>query len=378
VTPPTVLHVLEALGGGTARHLLDIVRYTPGVQHEVAVPRRRVGWLSDESAVSELQLAGAVVHVVEMRRTPAHPRNLGALARLAALIRERRPAVVHGHSSVGGALARVAASPFRVPRVYTPNGIATSERAVRLERWLGRLTDRLVAVSESEAELALRLGLVPDGRLVVVPNGVNPDEPLGAPSFDIRARLGLSPDTPLVGCLARLVPQKAPEVFVTACAQAGDRLPGVHFVLFGNGGVLADVVAAEIARSGLGNRFHDLRDPEMPVSLLSQLDIIVSTSRFEGAPYTPLDAIRAGTVLVLSDVVGNRDVVEDRVSGLLVPVDDPGATADAIVRLIREPGLRGSLAAAAGQRMRSRFDVRVSGFALRDVYLGLLSGPGPP
>jgi glycosyltransferase involved in cell wall biosynthesis len=378
VGSPTVLHVLEALGGGTARHLIDAVRYTPGVKHEVAIPRRRVGWLSDDSAFSELQRLGAAVHAVEMRRAPAHPRNVAALGRLGALIRERRPEVVHGHSSVGGALARIAASPLRVPRVYTPNGLATSTRALRLERWLGRFTDRFVAVSESEAALALKLGLVPAQRIVVIPNGLNPDEPIASPSFDVRGRLGLPAETPLVGCLARLVPQKAPDVFVAACAQVGDRLPDTHFVLFGNGGVLAGVVETRIARSGMGDRFHDMRDADQPASLLSQLNVLVALSRFEGAPYTPLDAIQAGTALVLTDVVGNRDVVEDGVSGLLVPVDDPNAAADAIVRLVRDPALRGSLAAAARSRLRSRFDVRVSGLALRDLYLGLLSGPKPP
>src|SRR5258708_17322779 len=208
---PIVLHVLEALGGGTARHLLDTVRHTPDVRHEVAVPRRRVGWLSDDSAFVELERAGAVVHAVEMRRAPWHPRNVSALARLAALMRERRPALVHGHSSLGGALARTAAWPLGVPRIYTPNGIATAARAVLLERSLGRITDRLVAVSESEAALVRRLRLVPDERLVVVPNGVNPDDPLGAPSFDVRERLGLPADTPLVGCVGRPVAQKAPD-----------------------------------------------------------------------------------------------------------------------------------------------------------------------
>src|SRR4051794_17615330 len=132
-----VLHVLEALEGGTARHVVDVVRHTTEVDQEVAIPRRRTGWVTDEQAVGDLEDAGAVVHFVDMRRTPFDRHNAVAVAALRRVIRRRRPAIVHGHSSVGGALARVAAWRAPVVRLYTPNGIATSPMALRVERLLG-------------------------------------------------------------------------------------------------------------------------------------------------------------------------------------------------------------------------------------------------
>jgi hypothetical protein len=81
-----VLHVLEALGGGTSRHVVDVVRHTPDVVHEVAIPKRRVGWVTDETAAEEMTAAGARIYRVEMRRSPASGRNAAALASLRWLI----------------------------------------------------------------------------------------------------------------------------------------------------------------------------------------------------------------------------------------------------------------------------------------------------
>jgi glycosyltransferase involved in cell wall biosynthesis len=313
------------------------------------------------------------VHFVEMRRSPIDHHNLGAAARLRRLIAGRRPSIVHGHSSVGGALARIAAWRASVPRLYTPNGLATSPAAVRVERLLGRRTDRLIAVSESEAELAVRLRLVPRPRIAVIPNGVEPEAPSEG-AADLRALLGIPPSAVLVGSVARLVPQKAPEVFVRACAAIGRRLPAVHFLLVG-AGPLQRLVDDEVGRAALEDRWHQI--PVLPDAgaVLGQLDVFVLLSRFEGCPYTPLEAMRAATPVVVSRVVGNRDIVEDGASGLVVPVDDAAAAAEAVVRILTDRALATALAAGGRQRVASRFDVRSMGLTLRDLYRQVACAP---
>ncbi len=91
---------------------------------------------------------------------------------------------------------------------------------------------------------------------------------------------------------------------------------------------------------------------------MAQLDVFALPSRYEAGPYAPLEAMRAGTPVVLSDVVGNRDTVVDGESGLLVPPDDPEALAAAVSRVLEEPELGAGLAAAARDRLEAEFDVR--------------------
>ena len=371
---PRVLHVLEALGGGTSRHVVDVVRHTPGVVHEVAIPKRRVGWVTDETAADEMMAAGARLHRIEMRRSPTNGRNAAAFAALRRLITTIQPDIVHGHSSVGGALARLAAWDLPIPSVYTPNGLATSTPIVLAERLLARRTRRFVAVSASEGDLAVRLGIVPADRLAIIPNGIDPTTPPPA-APDLRSRLGLEPGVPLIGSVARLVPQKAPLDFVKACAGVAKEATGAHFLLIGSG-PLESAVDKEIQRLGLTRRFHKLAVLPEAAAALGDLEVLVSTSKFEGGPYAPIEAMRVGTPVVLSDVVGNRDAVEHGTSGLLVPEGDVDGFAMAILRLLRDDDLRARLGSAGRDRVDSRFDVAAMGSALTGMYHELVNGRG--
>jgi glycosyltransferase involved in cell wall biosynthesis len=337
-----VLHVLEAVRGGTSRHVLDVVRHTEGVVHHVALPMSErsasaSGAEFDEATVDKLPEAGAVVHDVDMRRSPFHPANAAAVKRLRTLATQVDAALLHGHSAIGGSLARLAA--FRkLPVIYTPNGLPQGRASLAAERLLGRMTTRMVAVSESEAEMAVQLGLAEAKQVVVVRNGIDlPEEPGDTP--DLRALAGIPQGAPLTGTVARLVPQKAPLFFVEICAEVARLKPDAHFVLIGMGPLQAAVDAA-VAEAGLGGRWHQIRRLPDAGRVLGQLDVFVLASAFEGGPYTPLEAMRAGTPVVLSDVVGNRDVVERGVSGLLAPFGDAPATASHVVCLLAQRTLR--------------------------------------
>ena len=360
-----VLHVLEAIEGGTSRHLVDVVTHAKGTEHIVAVPARRIGGATDETALPLLRASGADVRLLPMRRTPWSPANVVAVARVRRLIRSVHPDVVHGHSSIGGLLARLAATGTGRPAVYTPNGITPVRAGVLVERAMRRRTGVLVAVSPSEAELAVRLRIIGRPDVVVIRNGVELDPPL--PPLDLRTHLGLTPGTTLVGTIARLVPQKAPEDFVSACQIVSETVPEVRFVMIGSGKLEADVDAA-VARAGLRDRFY--RIPTLPgaAGVLGQLDVFALSSRFEGAPYAPLEAMRAGTPVVLTAVVGSRDTVEDGVSGLIVPPGDPRALADAIAALLIDPDRRQRLGEAGRNRVAEHFDVRIMGASLDVLY----------
>jgi len=361
-----VMHVLEALEGGTSRHLVDVVTHTHAADHDVVIPPRRVGGMTDERAASALRSTGATVHILDMRRTPWAPANGAALRSLARLIRQRRPDVVHGHSSIGGLLTRLPAVTAGRPLVYTPNGLTTVPAGLVAERVLGGRTDRWVAVSESEGALALEHRLVPPSRLVIIQNGVDLAAPT-EPSVDLRSQLGLPPATPLVGTISRLVDQKAPTDFVAACAEVARRRSDVAFLLIG-GGPLQGAVDAAVEEHDLRSRFHQIGSLPGAGSALGQLDVFALASRFEGGPYAPLEAMRAGTAVVLTDVVGNRDVVEHETSGLLVPFADPEALGTAVVSLLEDGARRARLAEAGRRRLAERFDVRTMGSRLDDLY----------
>jgi glycosyltransferase involved in cell wall biosynthesis len=353
------------------------VSSTPGVEHHVALAQHegvagRSGALADTTAAGRLQAAGATLHVVDMRRNPLHPTNAVAVGAVGRVISEVRPGVLHGHSSVGGAVARLAARGAGLPCVYTPNGLMTSVPAVAFERGLGRLTARFVAVSPTEAARVVALKLVPEARVAVIPNGIELEAPPARDGDwdDLRGRLGLPPGTPLVATVARVAAQKAPEQFVRACAAVARRRPGVHFLLVGLG-PQQKLVDRTVAAARLAGRFHQIRHVPNAAVLMAQFDAFVLLSRYEGGPYVPLEAMRAGVPVVLSDVVGNHDTVDQGVTGFLVPFGDAGAAATAVVRLLDDDDLRASVIAGATARLRQEFDVRLMGERLAALYAEL-------
>ena len=363
-----VLHVLEAFAGGTERHLLDLIGHVDGVEHLVAAPPTHLGKTTKEAA-DRARALGARVEIIPMRRSPGPHHAVAGIGSLHALIRRSRPDIVHGHSSIGGSVARLGARGTGVPVLYTPNGLARMRWALGVERALAPLTDWLIAVSESEREFALRHRLAAPERSCTIPNGidVDPPEPLDPP---LRERLGLPPEVPLVGCLGRLTWQKAPEVFVSACEIVVRQRADAHFVLIGSGPE-ADGVRRCLDRGHLDGRFHWLPELADAAAAFGELDLYVLPSRFEGGPYTPLEAMRAGTPMILTDVAGNRDTVEDGVSGKLVPVEDHRSLGAAIIELLDDPQQRAVFAAAASERLRTDFDARVMGARTAEVYASL-------
>ena len=361
-----VVHVLEAFETGCARHLLDRVERAE-VDHVVVVPPRRVGGHTDPRAVQRLRAAGAAVHLVEMRRSPSSSTNVTAVRAVGRLVSTSGADVVHGHSSIGGVVARLAAFATGRRAVYTPNGLAPGSLAQGVERLLGRITAVVVAVSPSEQAEVLRRRLVPPNRVAVIPNGIDPAVP-PRPARSLRDIVGVPDGAPLVGSVGRLVDQKAPLDLVRSWAEVSVRVPRARFVLVGDGPLAGavDALATSVGLDGRYTRLPVLADAD---AHLADLTVFTLASRFEGSPYVVLEAMRAGVPVVATRVTGTRDLLGGG-AGILVPAGDAKVLADATVAALREPP-----ATAVGRRLvQERYDVADLGRAYTRLYYGLVPG----
>lgn len=242
---------------------------------------------------------------------------------------------------------------------------------MKVERTLNRLTSATVAVSESEAELLRSRRVVRSGKLYTIPNGIDP-VPQGHEPGRLRRQFGIAPDAPLIGTIGRLVEQKAPLDFVAACQIVHERHPDAQFMQIGDG-PLADAVTRAATNLIDDGVFHQISYLPDASTFLGDLDVFLLNSLFEGGPYAPLEAMREGVPVVLTDVVGSRDVVEHGVTGYLVPFADVRAAADAVSALLKAPERRRQFAAEATRRLNDQFNVRRMGEAHRAMYEQLLS-----
>jgi glycosyltransferase involved in cell wall biosynthesis len=378
----TVLHVMEATIGGTKRHLLELAGGLRAVGWgvEVACPRVRDEALDDVSFWDDLQAAGIPSHAVAMSRRPLAGANGAALVRLAALIRRRRYAVVHAHSSIAGALARPAAllSGRRPRLVYTPHGFAfltpgAARRAAFLavERALGRVTDRLIALTPTEAATAAESGIVPPRRIVTIPNGVvSAQIPRRERALEVRRREGWE-GAPVVGTLARMTPQKRPDVWLRTAARIAQARPDVRFAWIW-GGEQEQAVRAQARELGLEDRVRFLGYRPDARELIAAFDVFLLTSAFEGLPYSLIEAMAAGVPVVATDVVGTRDVVRPGETGLLAPAGDAPALATHVLHLLAAPAQAHRLAAAGRADVLARYSVAEMVRRTAELYRSLL------
>lgn len=362
-----VLHVVEAIDGGVKRHLMSILDSLDRERFEleVAGPALRPETGEGATFVADLAARRVPFHPIAMRRSISPRRDLAALVKLCALIRRRRYDVVHGHSSKGGFLGRVAGRLTGRPTLYTPNALYFLRHPPgrrrgwyrALERFAGQLTTRFVAVSESEAGVAVREKLVRAEKVVVIPNGIEPESlTWGAETrARVRAELDIPHDAVVIGCAARLTSQKDPASLIRTVREVIRHAKQQVYLVWVGDGELAGEVLGLVRAVGIEQRCRLLGYRRDVHEVMSAFDVFALTSHYEGLPYAVLEAMALGLPVVATDVVGTRDIVVDGLNGFLEPSGDQAALASAMLRLVDDATLRMELGARGRQLVTDRF-----------------------
>lgn len=380
---PRVMMVMEATIGGTKRHLheLSVGLHARGWHVEVACPRVRAEAHGDTSFWDDLSVAGIPLRPLPMERKVASRVNVEAIGTLARMIREASPRidVVHAHSAIGGAVARLAVLVAglwgrRPAVVYTPHGFAFLDGSparrrgfLAVERILGLTTDRVIGVSPTEAEVAWRRRVVPRERAVAIPNGIDPTTmPTSADGVRARAEEGWD-TSPVVMTVARMTPQKDPSTWLRVAARIAASRSDVRFVWVW-GGETAQEVRDEAHRLGIADRVDFVGYRPDARRLVAGANVFLLTSRFEGLPYSLIEALAVGVPVVATDVTGTRDVVRHGVTGLLSPAGDVEGLASHVLSMLRDPKRAAALATAGREDVVQRFSMDTMVEATARVY----------
>lgn len=300
---------------------------------------------------------------IERSMNPAAAlRSAGALTRL---MREEGFDLVHVHTPVASLIGRLAAWRAGVPVVaYTAHGFYFHERMARWRRsvfvaleWIaGRTTNLLMTQSEEDAAVARRARLA-RGTIAAIGNGVDPAR-FHPRDTAHRGALRRSLDTPedavVILMVGRLVAEKGyPELFA-AMKQvdavlwvAGARLASDH---------AAPVDAALAADPQLAHRVRLLGERDDVPGLMAAADLFTLPSHREGMPRSIIEAMMTGLPVVATDIRGSREEVVPGETGLLVPVADAAALADALRALAEDPAARAAMGAAGRRRALELYD----------------------
>ena len=337
------------------------------------------------------------VHVDDLVRPIAPLRDVRAWWRIYRTLRRWQPDIVHTHMAKAGTLGRLAALAYNRTRaagrrarlVHTYHGHvfegyfgSPSTRVfVLIERWIGRRTDALIAISPQIArDLVHTYRIARDAQLRLIPLGFNLDRLLALSVADrgrAKASLELADDTIAVTTVGRLTAIKQHTLFLDMATRLATASPRFVFLIVGDG-ELRPALEARARELGLAGRVRFLGWRGDLDTVYGASDIFVLTSRNEGTPVALIEAMAAGVASVSTDVGGVRDVVTGPDLGSLVPFGDADTLARAVLALADAPARRSEIGRAARTSVRDRFHATRLVADIRSLYSELVGAAAVP
>ena len=353
-----ILHVAQA-AGGVDRYIRMLLKYLDKEKFE------NILVCSQDFHEEDYRDLVDSFEQVEMTRAIGSS-DLKAIKEVRALIKKYNPDIVYAHASKAGAITRVADIGLKNHCIYNPHGWAFNMRCsakkkamyTAIEKIAAPFCDKIICISDAEKQSALDKKICKEDKLQVIFNGVDieayENEVHGAVK---RKDLNIPEDAFVVGMVGRISPQKAPDVFVKMAKHVKDEVPNAHFIIVGNGNQ-EDEIRKYAEDNDFSNSLHITGWVDNPMSYVELFDVACLLSRWEGFGLALPEYMMAGKPIVASRVDAIPNIIRNGENGLLVEVDDDIGTSKAVLRILREDGLRKKIVAQGLEDVHNRFNAR--------------------
>lgn len=366
-----VLHIRSSnFFGGPERQILGHALAVARLGQEVIIGRLTSRGESGDF-IERVSEHGVAVTCLDMP-SAYDPR---AIRKLRRWVNSMKPDLVCTHDYRSSILAALSGVKRDLPWIAFSRGLTREGMKVGAWQWLEqklvRHADLIVAVSAGQAQV-LRSHGIPSERIAVVHNAAMlPATGNPASDVDLRREFGFPADSTIVVAAGRFSEEKGQRDLIAAAKVALARELGLRFVLLGEGALLSDCrqltehlgIAGELKLPGFRRNIGDY---------LHQADIVVNPSLSEGLPNVVLEAMAHGKPVLATSVGGVPELIEDGMSGLLVPASDPGRLADGIQRLALDRDLQRRLGTAGLERVARHFTFEGQAEQLLSVYSSVL------
>ncbi len=363
--------------GGGERVFAQIINRLPVKKYKIIV-----ACLPEGAFIEKIMGSGAQIRPVDMRNRS----NPGVIFQLVGLMKNERIDIVHSQGARADFFARMAAKLASAPIVISTVPMPVEGFDVNpirkfiykvFNRFSESFVDRFMVVSDALEKMMIEKRRIGPNRVVKIYNGIEKDDfciaedELVCRRTGFRKKSGLGEDIPVIGVIGRLVWQKGFKYFIGAIPEVLKEFKEASFLLVGKGDLKDELMVKskklEIEDKTIFTGFmSDIRD------VLASIDILVIPSLREGLPIVLLEAMAMKKPIVATNIEGIMEVLENGVSGLLVPPGDTKALADAIIDMLTHKDKALQMGLTARKVVTERFGVDTMVQKVEEVYEDLL------
>ncbi len=354
-----VIHIITSLNfGGAERMLLDLTRGLKEEGYDVSVATVVGGGLM----VGDFSEAGVEVKIFRKRGKI----GLGVIWQICRYLRRERPAIVHTHLFGGDTWGRIAAILARVPVIIsTEHNTNTDEGGMKrfVKKFLSFFTKKIVAVSGAVKDYSVSVDHIKIKKIEVIQNGIDVSQFANIPEKKFNS-------PPVIGVIGRLEPQKGHEYLFEALNLI-KTIPWVLWVV-GDGSLKNDLerLAKDLS---LRERIIFLGARRNIPEILSQTDIFVLPSLWEGLGLALLEAAAAGKPVVASRVGGVLEIIEDGKNGILVEAKNVKSLAEGLEHVLLGENEAHEMGRAAREAVVEKFSAGKMVELYKKLYKNIFS-----
>lgn len=359
-----VLHVAEC-AGGVERYLCSFLRYSSCENILI------LSQLYEKSRVSEFVDKIEIMHM-------KHGIGLCAIKEAFELrkkVKKYKPDIVYAHSSIAGAITRMACLGLNVKVVYNPHGWSFNMESrkkvffILLEKLMSHFCDAIICISEAEMVSAMNKKICNKNKLHVIYNGIDIE------SYTTEcAEMNIPEKAFVVGMVGRICRQKAPDIFVKMAGKVNEKVDNVYFVIVGDvlEGMAEEREEIEDLARNLKINLIITGWVDNPLAYMNRFDVGCLLSRWEGFGLAIPEYMLAGIPVVATNVDAIPYLIKDNETGMLVEKDDWETAAQKVLDLKHDETLRNKIIANGNRTVRERFDAKRVSKECENLFHSLL------
>lgn len=324
-------------------------------------------------------LTVAKSYKIEIQREVSLFKDVKAVFQLIKILKNEKPDLVHAHSAKGGLIARLASKFYKTKVLHTPQAYSYLSKPKGIqqsiflfaERFLKHFNSTLLASSTSEKNRGLHEVGYKENCALLFNNAI---PPIATSAYNQFVN---SLPKNFIATVGRPSFQKNIESMLEVIKLVKLKIPEVQLVLMGVGHYSPNLNSVKnlIQNFDLGDNVTliEWQERENILDAIAASQLYISTARYEGLPYSVIEAMAVKTALLLTDVDGNRDLVQDGFNGYLVPEYDHSSMADHVIEILHNDNLRRQMGENSNKLFQEKFNMNEQIHHLQQIYLKTIS-----